>query len=193
MPTDWFAVYAPIYDAFVGLAGVAPVAPLLELAALRAHETVLDIGGGTGRVASAAAGLCREVVVLDPCRAMLERMPARANLRAVAGRAQELPFETNRFDVVLCVDALHHIKDASAAATEMHRVLRPGGRILVQEFDVRGLPGRTVQAFEWLFVDRSRFLDPMALEALLQGAGFQGNTRRRSWLEYAFLGQKAAP
>lgn len=193
MPFDWFSVYAPIYDPFVRLMRVAPVAPLLELAGLQAHESVLDVGGGTGRVAIAAAGACRETVVLDPCSAMLRRVPSHPRLQVVRGRAQEMPFEDGRFDVVLCVDALHHIKEAPAAVAEMHRVLRPGGRVLVQEFDVRGWRGRAVAAFEHLFVDHSRFLAPEALERLFRASGIHGQMQRHSWLEYTFLGVKVEP
>jgi len=192
MSLDWFSVYAPIYDPFVRLMRVAPVAPLLELVGLQLHESVLDVGGGTGRVAAVAAQSTKEIVVLDPCEAMLKRVPLLPNLRVVHGRAQEMPFEDGSFDVVLCVDALHHIKDAPAAAAEMHRVLRPGGRILVQEFDVRGWRGKAVVAFEHLFVDHSRFVDPETLEAIFRNTGIHGKSIQRSWLEYAFLGVKAA-
>ena len=191
MSINWFSIYAPIYNPFVRLTRIAPVAPLLETVDLRAHESVLDVGGGTGRVAAAATGFCREVVVLDSCMAMLKRIPPGSNLRPVSGKAQDMPFENGRFDVVLCVDALHHIKDAYAAVVEMHRVLRPGGRILVQEFDVRGWRGKAVLVLERLFVDDSRFLDPKALESLFKTIGFNGETQRCSWLEYAFLGWKA--
>lgn len=193
MSLDWFSIYAPIYDPFVRLMGVAPVAPLLELAKLQAHESALDVGGGTGRVAAAMAGSCREVVILDACAAMLKRVPSLPNLKAVQGRAQDMPFGDGAFDVALCVEALHHIKDAEAAAAEMHRVLRPGGRVLVQDFDTRGWRGQAVAAFEHLFVDDSRFLAPEALEAIFANAGFQGSLQRRSWLEYAYMGVKAEP
>lgn len=193
MSLDWFSVYAPIYDPFVRLMRVAPVVPLLELAELQPHESVLDLGGGTGRVARAAAGSCREVVVLDPCSAMLKRVSPLPNVQVVLGRAQHIPFENERFDVVLCVDALHHIKEAEAAIAEIHRVLRPGGRVLVQEFDVRGWRGQLVKVFEHLFVDHSRFLAPEILENLFQAEGIYGAAQRRSWLEYAFLGLKGEP
>lgn len=193
MTLDWFSVYAPIYDPFVRLMGIAPVAPLLGQLRLRAHERVLDVGGGTGRVAIAAAEACREVVVLDACPAMLRRMPNHPRLRGVHGRAQAMPFEDASFDAVLCVDALHHIKDAPVALEEMRRVLRPGGRLLVQEFDVRGQRGRAVAAFERIFVDDSRFLTPEALSGLLGDLGFRGRTERCSWLEYAYLGVKGEP
>lgn len=190
---DWFSVYAPIYDPFVRLMRVAPVGPLLELAELQPHESVLDLGGGTGRVARALAGACREVVVLDPCSAMLQRVSPLPNVQVVRGRAQQIPFEDERFDVVVCVDALHHIKEAEVAIAEILRVLRPGGRVLVQEFDVRSWRGQCVKVFEHLFVDQSRFLDPETLASLFQAAGISGITRRRSWLEYTFLGVKGEP
>ena len=192
MTLDWFSVYAPIYDPFVRLMRVAPVAPLLELVGLQLHESVLDVGGGTGRVAAVAAKYTKETVILDPCEAMLKRVPLLPNLRVVTGRAQEMPFEDGSFDVVLCVDALHHIKDAPAAAAEMYRVLRPGGRILVQEFDVRGWRGKAVVAFEHIFVDHSKFVDPESLEAIFRNTGIHGQSIQRSWLEYAFLGVKGA-
>lgn len=190
MSFDWFTVYAPIYDLFVRLMGVAPVAPLLESAKFQAHESLLDVGGGTGRVAIAAAPFCKETVVIDPCPAMLQRVPPHPHIQRVLGRAQDMPFEDERFDIVLCVDALHHIKDAQAAVAEMHRVLRPGGRVLVQEFDVRGWRGKAMMAFEHCFVDNSRFLTPEALESLFKSVGIHGHTQRRSWLEYTFLGVK---
>jgi len=191
MSLDWFSVYAPIYDPFVRLLRVAPVAPLLELAKLQSHELVLDVGGGTGRVSAAMARSCREVVVLDACAAMLKRVPSLTNLKTVQGWAQDMPFGDETFDVAVCVEALHHIKDVEAAAAEMHRVLRPGGRVLVQDFDIRGWRGQVVAAFEHLFVDDSRFLAPEALEAIFTHAGFRGSLQRRSWLEYAYLGVKA--
>lgn len=193
MSGDWFRVYAPVYDSFVRLAGVAPVAPLLELLQLQGHESVLDVGGGTGRVAAAVAGRCRQVVVLDPCEPMLRRAPSHPSVRTVLGQAQALPFADGRFDVVLCVDALHHVKDAAATVEEANRVLRPGGRVLLQEFDVRGWRGRTVAVLERLFVDDSRFLAPEELERLCRARGLPGQVVRRSWLEYAFLGRKAGP
>lgn len=193
MPLDWFSVYAPIYDPFVRLMRVAPVPPLLELLKLQAHEALLDVGGGTGRVAAKAAEFTRETIVLDPCEAMLKRVPALPNLRTVHGRAQDLPFEDGRFDVVLCVDALHHIKDATAAVGEMARVLRPGGRVLIQEFDVRGWRGKAVAAFEHLFVDHSRFVEPEQLVGIFSALGIHGTWQRRSWLEYTYLGVKAEP
>lgn len=193
MALDWFSVYAPIYDSFVRLMRVAPVPPLLESLKLQAHESLLDVGGGTGRVAAIAAEFTKKTVVLDPCEAMLRRVPVLPNLRTVHGRAQEMPFEDGSFDVVLCVDALHHIKDATAAVREISRVLRPGGRVLVQEFDVRGWRGKAVVAFEHVFVDHSRFVDPERLEGIFRASGIHGRSQRCSWLEYAFLGVKAEP
>lgn len=191
MPLDWFSIYAPFYDRFVTLARISPVADLLALAALQGHERLLDVGGGTGRIAAAAASQAHEVVILERCRAMLKRSPEHPRLRRVRGCALKLPFPDASFDVLLCVDALHHIKDAEGSIVEMARVLKPGGRVIVQEFDVRGWRGRGAAILERVFVDRSRFLAPARLSALFGREGIHGGTQAHSWLEYTFLGRKA--
>jgi SAM-dependent methyltransferase len=52
------------------------------------------------------------------------------------GDAHDLPFENDRFDVVYCRYLLEHLADPPKALTEMRRVLKPGGRLLVQENDI---------------------------------------------------------
>lgn len=190
MAIDWFSFYAPLYEPFMRLVGVAPVAHILDAAALSASDEVLDLGGGTGRVARAAAKLSKRVVVLDPSRGMLKRVGAQPNVTAVMGRAQALPFVDASFDVVLCVEALHHIKDAEMALREVARVVRPGGRIVIHEFDVRGPWGFFVKWFEWLWVDRSRFFTPAALAQLCADAGLVGHIKRRNRLEYSWIGRR---
>ena len=56
-----------------------------------------------------------------------------ANGRAVQGSADALPFGDGAFDVVCMVDVLHHLDRPEAALLEAHRVIRPGGRLLVFE------------------------------------------------------------
>jgi ubiquinone/menaquinone biosynthesis C-methylase UbiE len=190
MPFDWFSIYAPFYNRFVSLMGIAPVAPLLEMIDLHADDRVLDVGGGTGRIAAAVAGVCQQVVVVDPCRAMLKRAPHLANMHRVRGHAPKLPFADASFDLVLCVDALHHIKAIEAAAAEIRRVLRPSGRLFVQDFDIRSWRGKWMSTFEHWFVDDSKFVDPPTLQGIFAGVGIEGITQRRSWLEFSFAGRK---
>jgi ubiquinone/menaquinone biosynthesis C-methylase UbiE len=68
-----------------------------------------------------------------------------ANVEFVAGDAAALPFRDESFDVVTCRTAAHHFSDVAAAVREIHRVLRPGGSLLLQ--DILGHDDAQASAF----------------------------------------------
>ncbi|MET9835961.1 class I SAM-dependent methyltransferase [Streptomyces sp. NPDC006385] len=102
-----------------------------------AHSSgrVLEVAVGTGRnLPHYPAGT--QVIGIDLCPGMLERARPRAAasaaaVRLVEGSAAALPFPDACFDTVVCVLALCCMSDDRAAVREMHRVLRPGGRLLL--------------------------------------------------------------
>lgn len=100
---------------------------------LTGDERVLDVGTGTGAVASALAPFVREVVGLDASEERLERARSDgpANASFVQGDAAALPFDRGAFDLVTCVRALHHVPRPEVVLAELVRVARLGGRILV--------------------------------------------------------------
>jgi ubiquinone/menaquinone biosynthesis C-methylase UbiE len=110
---------------------------------------VLDVATGGGRTALAFASIVRRVVAYDLTEPMLS---ARAHVRArgaamefVAGDAAALPFRDESFDVVTCRTAAHHFSDVAAAVRQIHRVLRPGGSLLLQ--DILGHDDAEASAF----------------------------------------------
>jgi len=112
---------------------------LLAWGAARRAERVLDVATGGGHTALALAGIARRVVAYDLTEPMLQaargHLQARgaANVAFVAGDAGALPFEDGAFDVVTCRTAAHHFADVGAAVRQIHRVLRPGGALLLQD------------------------------------------------------------
>ncbi len=134
---DHFRLVASIYDRVM-----APPDPdrLRSLLGLPADGKLLDVGGGTGRVAQALRGLVDEVVVLDESAAMLEQARLKG-LTAVQGQAEQLPFADGAYARILVVDAFHHLRDQRRAAAEFLRVLAPGGRIVVEEPNVEQITG----------------------------------------------------
>jgi len=102
---------------------------------------VLDVGCGTGALAARLAGHGYRVVGLDPSQGMLDVMRERASaVEPVHGSATEMPFGDSEFDLSLSVATMHHIAEPDAvrrALTEMVRVVRPGGRILVWDHNPR--------------------------------------------------------
>lgn len=104
-------------------------------------KAVLDVGCGTGVLASRLAAAGFEVTGVDPSEGMLEVLKERdPALRAVHGSATALPFADGEFDLTLCVAVMHHIASAEEVRRslgEMVRVTRPGGKILVWDHNPR--------------------------------------------------------
>jgi demethylmenaquinone methyltransferase/2-methoxy-6-polyprenyl-1,4-benzoquinol methylase len=123
----------------------------LSLTGLKAGQRALDVAGGTGDL---TAGLLRQVgksghvVLSDINPRMLEIGRDRLLDRGFAGNweciladAERLPFEENRFDAVTIGFGLRNVTDKAAALASMHRVLKPGGQLLVLEFSTPVTPG----------------------------------------------------
>jgi SAM-dependent methyltransferase len=114
---------------------VAEVAPL-------PGERVVDIGAGIGAGVVVAAGSGALVVAVEPTpflrRALrLRRLVSRSRSRIVVmdGAAENLPVADRSIDAVWAVNTMHHWVDPEAAAAELGRILRPGGRILLVDED----------------------------------------------------------
>ncbi|MGH3752030.1 MAG: class I SAM-dependent methyltransferase [Pseudonocardiaceae bacterium] len=111
---------------------------LLRRAGLRVGERVLDLGTGTGAVAAKAAALVADegfVLAVDISPEMLDRARRRseggsAQFQVREGAAEAIPAGENAFDVILASLSLMYVIDRAAAARELARVLRPGGRLV---------------------------------------------------------------
>jgi ubiquinone/menaquinone biosynthesis C-methylase UbiE len=98
-------------------------------------EVALDSGCGTGSLAFALAPFVAEVVGVDVREEYLEaaRASAPGNVTFVAGDAMSLPFGYAQFDLACSHRVLHHVRRPELAVSELARVTRPGGRILVAD------------------------------------------------------------
>jgi ubiquinone/menaquinone biosynthesis C-methylase UbiE len=99
-------------------------------------KKVLDVGCGNGYVLSryAAAGATVYGVDVTPTAIELSRGRfALANLSGefIEANAEQLPFPDNYFDCVCSMGVLHHVPDTERAVAQIHRVLKPGGRLIV--------------------------------------------------------------
>jgi demethylmenaquinone methyltransferase/2-methoxy-6-polyprenyl-1,4-benzoquinol methylase len=164
---DHFDLLAPIYERLI-----PPPEPgvLGALLALLPEHALLDAAGGTGRVAGVFAASVARAVVCDASPRMLEQARAKG-LETVLAEAEALPFADATFDRILLVDAFHHVRDQKAALRELLRVLKPGGRLVIEEPDIRRLPVKVVALLEKLFLMRSRFKTLVAMMQLIVEAG----------------------
>jgi arsenite methyltransferase len=128
---------------------------------LRPEMIVADIGTGTGFMAAGLAPLVRHVHAVDGSTAMLEA--ARRNLEGFSNVTVKLadgaalPFEDGTLDAVFANMYLHHCPDPGAAISEMVRVLRPGGRLVLTDLDRHEHEWmRGEMADEWLGFDRDQ-------------------------------------
>ncbi len=105
------------------------------LAPLSGEERALDAGCGTGALAFALAPHVVEVIGVDPSPEYLEaaRQGAPANCVFLEGDATTLQFEYGSFDIGGCLRLLHHVRRPELVVSELARVTRPGGRILVAD------------------------------------------------------------
>jgi len=141
-------------DTYADAAGLAwmlqdlPMAPEAE---------VLDIATGTGEFARALSPHVATVVGLDATDAMLEqgrKFIARAGIENIEfrnGLVQELPFESESFDIVSSRYAFHHFADPKPVISEMVRVCRTGGHVIVVDIVVPTASNAAeYNYFEWL-------------------------------------------
>jgi SAM-dependent methyltransferase len=112
----------------------------LERLDVRPGQRLLDVGCGEGRHCFGALERGARVVGLDLDRDALRRAaaPLRARARELGGAgamlcgdAFRLPFPDASFDRVICAEVMEHVHDYAAAARELARVVRPGGRVAV--------------------------------------------------------------
>ncbi|MET7426209.1 class I SAM-dependent methyltransferase [Dactylosporangium sp. NPDC005555] len=124
----------------------------------RAEGRVLEVGIGTGRsLPHYRDGVALTGVELSPAMLAIARRRAAdlgrdADLRE--GDAEHLPFADASFDAVVCALALCTIPDPAAAVAEMHRVLVPGGRLLL--LDHIGSSWPPIRAAQWLLEQVTR-------------------------------------
>jgi ubiquinone/menaquinone biosynthesis C-methylase UbiE len=169
-----FDTFAPLYDIFMPPADTLALRKGL-VCADRELERIVEVGGGSGRVAQEVGA-----TVVDPAEGMLRRARGRG-LETVQGVAESLPLADGSVDAVLIVDAFHHFPDHEGALREAARVLAPGGVLVISEFDRSMRRGRLLDVGERLVGFDSRFYTAAELQAAIDDAGLDPRP-----LEYGF-------
>lgn len=182
-----FDRFAPLYDFFMPSADRESLERGLARAE-RPLERVVDVGGGPGRAVRELDADWR--LVVDPAAGMTQRARAHG-LEAVRGDGARLPLADESVDAVLVTDALHHFGDQRGALREAERVLRPGGLLLVREFDPETLRGRALVLAERLVGFDSAFHSPDALAADVADTGLVASVVERGF-GYTVVGHKRA-
>lgn len=185
---------------------------------LKAGERILDLCGGTGDfalLAAARAGDRGRVIIYDFNRRMMEagrrkikRSPRSRLIRCIQGDAEAISFSDESFDAVTLGFGLRNFVHTELGLKEIHRVLKPGGRVVVLEFSLpagRGLRSLyhfysfrvmpfvariicgTDRPFRYLAESIRVFLSPAKVAELIRESGFQDVRFRKLSLGLATL------
>mmetsp|Transcript_88083 Transcript_88083/g.235667 ORF Transcript_88083/g.235667 Transcript_88083/m.235667 type:complete len:267 (+) Transcript_88083:30-830(+) len=186
-------------------------AKMMEVLALRAGESLLDVGCGPGfflEDAAKAVGPSGRLAGVDPSDAMVEAAKSRlgGNSDVQVAGADNLPFEDGTFDAIVFCQVLCYIPDVVGALVEARRVLKPTGRILILETDFGEFtlfssdPDRVQRVISRLKGMMAHTTLPRQVPMMMQKAGLRiqaadaialmsvGTTSTESWIGNMILG-----
>ena len=165
---DHFDILAPLYDRLIRRPEEVPIRELLNL---KGEGRLLDAGGGTGRIAEILALTNTSLVLLDTSLPMLRQSLGKDCCLPVAGATEHPPFAASAFDRIIMVDAFHHLANQPLSLSHLWKLLRPGGRIVIEEPDINHWGVRFVALAEKLMLMRSHFQSGQKIGELLRSCG----------------------
>jgi len=114
------------------------------------QKEILEIGCGTGHWSAFFAENGFTVNGIDVSKKMLEKAIEKKipNATFTQALAEELPFKKHSIENIACITALEFMNDITKAITEMHRVLKPGGILLVGALNKNSFQGKNKNASE---------------------------------------------
>lgn len=182
--------WAPYYDLSTNLITLGQAWRLrkmtAELALIKAGDSVLDVGCGTGEVTIPAkrnAGLEGHVYGIDPAPEMIAVARSKAEHKGLdidfrVGVIEALPFADTSMDVVTSSLMMHHLPDdlKVRGLREIYRVLKPGGRVLIFDF-MRPRKSFLNHIFVALTMHHGLNFGIEDLPKMLEDAGFQKVTK----------------
>ena len=134
----WGHMFAAIYDRMAAKTEEAGLSAHRETLLANATGDVLEIGGGTGRNLQFYEQRVRTLTITEPEKPMIRRLQRhiqqrRPDAKLLRAPAEDLPFRDASFDTTVSTLVLCAVDDQPRALRELHRVLRPGGKLLFIE------------------------------------------------------------
>lgn len=165
---------------------------LAKLAKPLANQTILDLAGGTGDIAIKLAGDNRTVFIADPSIEMMKAGQERHDIQCIATTGEQLTLADNSVDTITIAFGVRNMTQMKQGLSEMHRVLKPGGRMLCLEFSkphkllkpfydwhsyyiiprLGAWIAKQPEAYTYLIESIRRFPDQEEMKQIMQDTGF---------------------
>lgn len=186
-----FKYYAKQYDRFMRVFKLDNnnyiIKSLGDISALN----ILDIGGGTGRLASIMTDLGANVTILDPEVKMTEIAKRRnVNINIINGYSNNTTLKDNSIDLIIMRDTFHHIVEQEETLKECKRVLKLNGKIVIHEFDRKHIIPRLICFFEICCFEKIKMLSADEMMNITKKYFNTYNISKVSSYEYLYIGEK---
>ena len=138
---EGYDIYAELYDESLGYLSSFEKDQLLPMFGDLNGKNVLDAGAGTGRIIRDLKNYGAHVTALDTSNEMLKICKKKfSDIETVLGDVENMPFEDDRFDLVIATFVVVHLKNLDKAFDEIYRVLKDGGSVIITNINQRKAP-----------------------------------------------------
>jgi ubiquinone/menaquinone biosynthesis C-methylase UbiE len=188
MSEDTFSHLAHRYDDFVGSFDYEKIREYLPILP---EEPVLDLGGGTGRVAVHLLEEANGCILLDVSFNMLVEAKKRSDrFMLVQGLSQALPFRKKSFKQIFVNDTLHHIIDQEGTLKDCYMSLASEGKVIIREFNRRYFWNWFLILFEKIIRFGSKFLTPKELIEMCKRQGLEASYQKPTKGTFIVIGER---
>lgn len=184
-----FNFLAPIYNKF-NLSAKKTFRKINKFGQFQKSDTVLDLGGGSGRIAKFFVGEVKQITVLDVSLEMIKECQKQNAITCILGTADKLSFQNNSFDKIIIIDAFHHFTEQPRTAQKINQILKPGGKIIIEEFNPQKFLGWLAAKIEKTITPKSNFLSPQILAGIFRNLGLKTELVNKNSTVYYLIVEK---
>lgn len=154
---------------------------------------ILDIGTAGGAFLEAAGHFGYDAYGMEPSRFLVEKGKARG-LKIEQGTIDNHPFPAQHFDMITLWDVIEHLTDPKSALIEIHKLLKPGGVLLINYPDISTWQAKLAgKRFWWILSVHLHHFSPATIREICKRTGFDAFYFKRYWqtLEFGYLERMA--
>jgi len=185
-----FDLISPIYEKVIS-GNEENFKTLFKLGDFKITDKVLDLGGGTGRVAKFFLGKVQETSVLDESKGMIEQCQKKGSINCVLGKADNIPFGNSYFDKIIIIDAFHHFQNKEKAVQEIKRILKENGKVIIEEVNFNRFGNWLVEKIETIFGAKSKIYSPESVAEFFLKNQFKIKFLDKNRNAYYLIGEKS--